>query len=301
MSDVRKPVIDVLDSVVDAATGRAGALTSFAALLVASFLLTARLLTGHRYVALGLRIAGLVTALWALTLGIKSQGWVSRVDAATTYWLAEHRSFGFDVAATVITDFGSPLATAAAGAVCAAVLSWLARSMVPGIVIAGTVGGAAAATTALKAIVGRPRPPLQWQAVLETDPSFPSGHVTGTAALLGIVAFVVGMGQARTTRVWLTIGVVIGVALVAATRVYLGVHWLTDVIAGAIVAALFVSIGAAVLDAQSHRRDDPTGRGTASIHTSGRRISAAALAGRQDASPSVIPFESVNHIPGRTR
>jgi membrane-associated phospholipid phosphatase len=64
---------------------------------------------------------------------------------------------------------------------------------------------------------------------------------------------VVGIDQARATRVWLTIGVVTGVVLVAATRLYLGVHWLTDVTAGAILAALFVLIGAAVFDALRRR------------------------------------------------
>ena len=169
-------------------------------------------------------MAGLLTALTALTLGINSQGWASRLDTATTSWLAEHRSVGLDVAATMITDFGSPVATAAVGVICAAPLSWWARSVIPGIVIVGTIGAAAAASTALKAVVDRPRPPLQWQVVLETDPSFPSGHVTGTAALLGIIAVVVGTDRARAARVWLTIGVVTGVVLVAATRLYLGVH-----------------------------------------------------------------------------
>ena len=250
MSDVKGTV---LDAIMDAVTGGAGAATYFAALVVASFVLGAHALATHRHVALGLRMAGLLTALTALTLGINSQGWASRLDTATTSWLAEHRSVGLDVAATVITDFGSPVATAAVGVICAALLSWWARSVIPGIVIIGTIGAAAAASTALKAVVDRPRPPLQWQVVLETDPSFPSGHVTGTAALLGIMAVVVGIDRARATRVWLTIGVVTGVVLVAATRLYLGVHWLTDVTAGAILAALFVLIGAAVFDALRRR------------------------------------------------
>jgi len=137
--------------------------------------------------------------------------------------------------------------------ICAALLSWWTRSVIPGIVIIGTVGAATAASTALKAVVYRSRPPLQWRVVLETDPSFPSGHVTGTAALLGIIAVIVGTDRARARRVWLTIGVVTGVVLVAATRLYLGVHWLTDVTAGAILAALFVLIGAAVFDALRRR------------------------------------------------
>jgi undecaprenyl-diphosphatase len=246
MSDVRG---EVLDAVVDAVTGRSGAATFFVALVVTSFLLGARVLATRRYVALGLRVAGLLTALTTLAVGVTSQGWVSRLDTATTSWLVAHRSVGLDVAATVISDFGSPVAIAATCVISAALLSWLANSMVTGIVVIGTVGAAGVASTALKAVVDRPRPPLQMQVMLETGPSFPAGHVTGTAALLGMVALVVGIDRERAMRTWLAVAVGMTVTLVAASRVYLGVQWLSDVIAGAILAALFVTIGAAVFDA----------------------------------------------------
>ena len=55
MSDVKGTV---LDAIIDAVTGGAGAATYFAALVVASFLVGARLLATHRHVALGLRVAG---------------------------------------------------------------------------------------------------------------------------------------------------------------------------------------------------------------------------------------------------
>jgi len=162
---------------------------------------------------------------------------------------------GFDVAALVITDLSSPAATAAAALICAALLSWRARSRFPGIVVIGTVSAAALASTALKAQVDRPRPPLQWQLVLETDPSFPSGHVTGAAALLGISAVCVGMGRSRTVRGWLAGAVITGVLVIAGTRLYLGVHWLTDVTAGTILAAVLVTIGTTAFGALQDRSD----------------------------------------------
>jgi hypothetical protein len=55
MSDVKGTV---LDAIMDAVTGRAGAATYFAVLVVASFLLGAHVLATHRHVALGLRVAG---------------------------------------------------------------------------------------------------------------------------------------------------------------------------------------------------------------------------------------------------
>jgi undecaprenyl-diphosphatase len=250
MSDVRGVI---LDRVWDAIAGPATASTFMTVLIVAAFFLGAQVLSEHRQVAAALRVAGLLTILTGLVLAIHRPGWVPELDTATTSWAVAHRSMGFDVAALVITDLGSPVATAAAALICAALLSWRARSRVPGIVVIGTVSAAALASTALKAVVDRPRPPLQWQLVLETDPSFPSGHVTGTATLLGITAVCVGMGRSRTVRAWLAGGVVTGVLVIAATRLYLGVHWLTDVTAGAILAAVFVTIGAAAFGALQDR------------------------------------------------
>ncbi|MDT5329077.1 MAG: hypothetical protein QOF31_374 [Mycobacterium sp.] len=250
MSDVRGVI---LDRVWDAIAGPAAASTFMTVLIVAAFFLGAQVLSEHRQVAAALRVAGLLTVLTGLVLAVHRPGWVPELDTATTSWVVAHRSMRFDVAALVITDLGSPVATAAAALICAALLSWRARSRVPGIVVIGTVSAAALASTALKAVVDRPRPPLQWKLVLETDPSFPSGHVTGTAALLGITAVCVGMGRSRTVRAWLAGGVVTGVLVVAATRLYLGVHWLTDVTAGAILAAVFVTIGAAAFGALRDR------------------------------------------------
>ena len=68
------------------------------------------------------------------------------------------------------------------------------------------------------------------------------------------------MGRGRAERAWLAVGVVTGVLLIAATRLYLGVHWLTDVTAGAILAAVFVTIGAAVFAALAATGRQPTRR-----------------------------------------
>ena len=75
MSDVKGTV---LDAIMDAVTGGTGAATSFAPCwsLRASCSVP-NVLATHRHVALGLRIAGLLTALTALMLGINSHGWVA--------------------------------------------------------------------------------------------------------------------------------------------------------------------------------------------------------------------------------
>jgi undecaprenyl-diphosphatase len=162
-------------------------------------------------------------------------------------------------------------------------LSWRARSVIPGIVVIGTVGAAALAVTAIKAVVETPRIPtnlqsphvvelghhslvtelhplaqrLHWLGTFELLPtapnSFPSGHVTGTGALVGMIAVCVGVSHGRAVRAGLGGLVCVSVLVVAVSRLYLRVHWLTDVIGGAILAGVFVTLGACVLSALHSR------------------------------------------------
>jgi membrane-associated phospholipid phosphatase len=87
-------------------------------------------------------------------------------------------------------------------------------------------------TTALKDAVGRVRPQFtEGGARLETL-SFPSGHASGVATLVtvGLLLTWPLLGP-NARRAWLAAGLALAV-LVACTRMWLGVHWLSDVVAG---------------------------------------------------------------------
>jgi membrane-associated phospholipid phosphatase len=231
------------------------------ALIVVALFLGGCALFSHRRLAAALLVAGLLTAFAGLAIGVHTHGWVTGLDAGITSWFVAHRSARFDVAALAIAHLGSPAATAVTGLIGGVLLSWRARSVIPGVVVIGTVGAAALANIALKALVERPSSPVEWRFPLSvSDHPFPSGHVTGTAALLGMIAVCIGVGRSRTVWAWLAGPVVAGVLVVAVTRLYLGAHWLTDVIGGAVLAGVFVTLGAAVLGALPARsgRDGAT-------------------------------------------
>ena len=132
-------------------------------------------------------------------------------------------------------------------ALVATVLLWrsgtrLAVALVP--TVAFSV--AAAAVVITKTVVGRSRPPASFRhLVSESDASFPSGHATDSAAVLVAIALVLAVFVLR--RPIMRVGSIVAAAVlsgaIGTSRLVLGVHWPTDVLAGW---ALGISIAIAV-------------------------------------------------------
>jgi membrane-associated phospholipid phosphatase len=197
---------------------------------------------------------GLVLALAWLAIGVHVHGWVTAFDAPTASWIGNnlHRSHCLDEASWITARLGNPVTVALAGLIGGALLAWRARSLGPVVVVIGTVAGAVLAGNAIKAVISRPATELEIQALplLSTGHhSFPSGHVAGIGALFGIIAACVSVGESRIVRALATALVVAGVVIVAFSRLYLGVHWLSDVIGGALLAGVFVILGTLALKA----------------------------------------------------
>ena len=196
-----------------------------------------------------MRSAGSALALVVLALQVSHGGWLTDVDRSVTAWTIAHRSpVGGHVAVAVTNLFG-PVETVGAAVIVAVLVGWWLRSLPAGLTIVAAVGGASVTGWLIKLLVARARPPVLIQETVETDYSFPSGHVTGTAAVMGITAAVLVVGRSRAFRALLTAVAAVVVCAVAASRVYLGVHWLTDVVAGALLGAMAVTIAAPSLHA----------------------------------------------------
>lgn len=171
------------------------------------------------------------------------------VDHAVWGWMVHHRTPALTWWAIAVTEVGSPVGVGVLALLASVVLWRRFGSPWPAVVVMATVAAAGAMSTAVKAIVGAHRPPQGLQLILETDPSFPSGHVTGTVALLGALSAVGGYHAGAGARRWWIAVTVAGTAAVAVTRLYLGVHWVSDVLGGVLLGAL-----AAVLAGVLYRR-----------------------------------------------
>jgi undecaprenyl-diphosphatase len=99
----------------------------------------------------------------------------------------------------------------------------------------------------LKAVVGRDRPDLE-RLVNGHGPAFPSGHVMASVALWGLVPLVVGLFTRNRILWWASVAASGALILaIAASRVYLGVHWFSDVLGGLLLGSFFLLAIEAVL------------------------------------------------------
>ena len=124
------------------------------------------------------------------------------------------------------------------------------RSWTPLILIAGAGVGSLLMTIAGKDIIGRHRPPLA-DAVppFEYSPSFPSGHSLNATVIAGVVGYLVWLHRkALVARIACVVVPVVVAVVVGLSRVLLGAHWFTDV-----VAAWLLGLGWLALVVTAHR------------------------------------------------
>jgi undecaprenyl-diphosphatase len=104
-----------------------------------------------------------------------------------------------------------------------------------------TAACAYAFSTFAKEIIGRDRPDSIYQAVLIDTPAFPSGHAVHSVAFYGAAALLLTRWTSGSKRLLLTSAVILLALLIGTSRVYLGVHWPTDVIGGWLLGGLWLT------------------------------------------------------------
>jgi membrane-associated phospholipid phosphatase len=174
-------------------------------------------------------VGGLV--LGVLGLLVRANSSLLRIDRSVAPWGEQHMTQLAQSVLDFVTSFGGT-----AVIVWATLIVFVAEMIrrpsrwLP-VFLAVVVIGQTLLSTEIKSLLDRVRPTAN--PIAHTlGPSFPSGHTTGAAACFAAFALVLGRGRTRNTQAALAGAAVFIACAVAASRVLLGVHWLTDVIGG---------------------------------------------------------------------
>jgi membrane-associated phospholipid phosphatase len=177
---------------------------------------------------------------WILSQVVHDDG-VGRADSGVSRWLAARRNGDLNDVTAVTTEVGGTLAITALAvvAVAAAALVW--RRWREPMLVAVAVAGEVAIFLAVTTLVDRERPPVRHLDEAPPTSSFPSGHTAATIALYGALA-VIASERARSALVrglFFTLAVVLPL-LVASSRMYRGMHYLSDVLGGVLLGGLWL-------------------------------------------------------------
>ena len=164
-------------------------------------------------------------------------------DRAILGWLNSIRSAELDSFVRIATDAGGVVGVVLALVVGTGVLLWQKRRQAVAQLLLG-VGGAVGINLLLKNSFGRARPDLWEQIISESSYSFPSGHAMASSALALSVVLI--LWQTR-WRWWAVGAATVYMLFVGVSRLYLGVHYPSDIVAGWLMSAAWVVVVAVLI------------------------------------------------------
>lgn len=164
----------------------------------------------------------------------------SGVDAAWRAWFIDRRSGTLDAVFTVVSTVGSAkllIPVALATAIPLAVRGHRRDALLASV----TALGAVAVGFLLKAVIERPRPAEGHLTAVHSH-AFPSGHSLTSIAVIGVLVVLAWRHLPAPAARSATVAGAVLVVAVGVSRVYLGVHWPTDVLAGWLVGGLWLGL-----------------------------------------------------------
>jgi undecaprenyl-diphosphatase len=176
-------------------------------------------------------------------------GGTQKFDVAILQWFGAHHTALLTAAAVELTYLGTGTVVLMIVGV-AALFLWHTEHKHSARLLLAAVAGNILLNGALKFVFHRPRPDVfAWQTVAVSS-SFPSGHAMSATVCYGTVAYLVARLQKHHWSRALTLGgAVILIFLICVTRLYLGVHYPSDVLAGMLVGLAWASFCMATLEA----------------------------------------------------
>ncbi len=201
------------------------------------------------FFAAGAAVALAGTWAFAKFAGHVRSGRTQAFDEAALRWIQQHHSARLDPVMLELTVLGTGTVVMTIVGVTAMFL-WLTRHRYSALLLLIATGGGIVLNGLLKIGFGRPRPRIfEWGTEVVSS-SFPSGHAMSAAVVYGTVAYLAARLQVRRGSRVLTLGAAaLLIVAIAVTRLYLGVHYPSDVIAGVIIGLAWAAFCVATLEA----------------------------------------------------
>lgn len=161
------------------------------------------------------------------------EGETQAFDDAVLLWLHERASTRLTGIALDVTALGAGMVVWLV-VIVASVFLWSTRHRYSAVLLWVAMAGAGLINSTLKAFFARPRPQLfEWRTPYVGESSFPSGHSMGSAvAYLTLAYMVARLETSRGLRIFTYVVAAIIIVAVGISRMYLGVHYPSDVMAG---------------------------------------------------------------------
>lgn len=177
-----------------------------------------------------------------LTSNVLGGNGLTAIDSPVSNWAIAHRNGTLTPVAKTVSNLGGTVAMTILAVLAVAVFATRGYRREAAL-IAATGLGAWVLVDGGKNLIARPRPPIHDHLVVKTNYAYPSGHSLGSIAVIGVLAVLLIPRLRRPVTRWIAaIAATIFVAAVGLSRIYLGVHWPTDVLGGWSLGALWVIV-----------------------------------------------------------
>lgn len=198
-------------------------------------------------------VSALGWAFGEITEAVLTGDDLAAVDSPVTGWLVAHRIPWLTRVMRFVTELGSAWFVISLLIVVTGLLvaNHQPRSLI--LLLLLSAAGTTLLVTIIKVLISRPRPTVGDVVAMANGFSFPSGHSAQAVATYGALAWVVSrIVTRRRTQIaaWVAAGVI--VLLIGFSRMYLGVHWLSDVIGGYTIGACWLAVVVTAI-ATTHR------------------------------------------------
>ena len=200
-----------------------------------------------RGLALTTASAILVGSVWiflGITQDVVSHDGIALLDPAVHTWVLAHRTPWLDVLMRTVTWLGSSAVLAPLLAVAALTLRGVRHSWRTARALAGVYAITVLVHAVVAELVNRQRPPSADWLAAAGGWSYPSGHTMQATAGWGVLAVLLATGSSTRVKVRLLGAATAVFVVVAASRVYLGMHWLSDVLGAITLTVSLLSIWA---------------------------------------------------------